>query len=127
MKEPNWTYFAVYKNKTGKIGFSRDVFARVRNLGGSSRCLVCIRAEHTDRAAAIIAEDTIKKICSKYIITDAQCQEWVDLKQKGFLNRLLKAIKKINHKGLSYSQNVGYKSSTSWENVSEKNVRKLVG
>jgi len=127
MMEPNWTYFAVYKNKTGKIGFSKDVFARIRNLGGSSRCDFCIRAEHKNRAAAKIAESMIKKMCSKDMIMDAQCQEWVDIKQKGFLNRLLKAIRKINHGGLSYSTNLGYKSSTSWEDVSEKDIRKLVG
>lgn len=126
--EKTYTYFAVYKNKTGKIGYSRDVFARVRKgLGGSSHCTVCVRAEHKSRAEAQIAEDMIKKICSEYIISDAQCKEWVNINAKGFTKRLFKALKKINHNGLSYSLNVGHKSSTSWENAPERDIKTLVG
>lgn len=125
--EPNWTYFAVYKDKTGKIGFSKDVFERIRGLAGSSKCILCIRAEYNNVDAASAAEALAKKICAKYIITDAQCQEWVDTKQKGFLNCLIKAIKSIDHKGLSYARNLGYKSSASFDDVSEKDIKKLVG
>ena len=39
-----YTYYAFYKDKSVKLGYTKDVVGRVRQLGGASSCFVCFRA-----------------------------------------------------------------------------------
>ena len=51
-----YTYYAFYHDKTVKLGYTKDVVDRLRQLGGASSCFICFRAEHDSTKSAQEAE-----------------------------------------------------------------------
>jgi hypothetical protein len=126
MKPQKYTYYAFYRDKNVKVGFSKDVLARLRQLGGSSSCYVVFRAEHDSTYSARKAEKKMKEELAKYVLQDAECQEWLSSKKKGFFNSLKKSLETLSYRFFGYAINVDQKSSTTWEETSPAKVEKLV-
>ncbi|HIC26711.1 MAG TPA: hypothetical protein EYO81_00450 [Gammaproteobacteria bacterium] len=123
-----YTYYAFYHDKTVKLGYTKDVVSRLRTLGGASSCFICFRAEHDDTHSAKESERQMKKELADFVLRDAECREWLNVKKKGFFSSLIDALigQAFRIKVFGYAFNVGQKSSTTWEETSPVNVEKLV-
>ena len=125
-KDSKFTYLAFYNNKTVKVGYTKNVLSRIRQLGGASSCFVCFRAEHDSTHSAQQAEKQMKQELVNYIIQDAECREWLDTEKKGFYKSLKKTLSSIKMNFFTYARNLGYKSSTTWDKTEPSEVKKLV-
>tara|TARA_B100000475_G_scaffold172737_1_gene135437 strand:- start:41 stop:442 length:402 start_codon:yes stop_codon:yes gene_type:complete len=125
-KDSKFTYLAFYNNKTVKVGYTKNVLSRIRQLGGASSCFVCFRAEHDSTHSAQQAEKQMKQELVNYIIQDAECREWLDTEKKGFYKSLKKTLSNIKINFFTYARNLGYKSSTTWDETEPSEVKKLV-
>ena len=127
MRKPQkYTYYAFYRDKSVKLGFSRDVLSRLRQLGGSSSCYVVFRAEHDSTHSAREAEKKMKEELAEYVLRDAECREWMNSRKRGFFKSLKESLESLKCRFFGYAENVAQKSSTSWEETSPANVEKLV-
>ena len=124
--DSKFTYLAFYNNKTVKVGYTKNVLSRIRQLGGASSCFVCFRAEHDSTHSAQQAEKQMKQELVNYIIQDAECREWLDTEKKGFYKSLKKTLSNIKMNFFTYARNLGYKSSTTWDKTEPSEVKKLV-
>ncbi len=121
-----YTYYAFYKDKSVKLGYTKDVVGRLRQLGGASSCFVCFRAEHDSSRSAQEAEKQMKQDLANFVLRDAECREWLNSKKKGFFPSLKKALEKLTTRFFGYAYNVDQKTSTTWEETSPAKVQKLV-
>ena len=124
--ESKFTYYAFYKDKSVKVGYTKDVVGRLRQLGGASSCFLVFKAEHDSRFSAQKAEKEVKQQLAEYVLKDAECREWMNSKKKGFFKSLKKSLESLKYRFFGYAENVAQKSSTSWEETSPANVEKLV-
>ena len=107
-----YTYYAFYKDKSVKLGYTKDVVGRVRQLGGASSCFVCFRAEHDSTKSAQEAEKQMKQELANFVLRDAECREWLNSKKKGFFRSLKKALEKLTTRFFGYAYNVDQKTTT---------------
>ena len=125
-KERKETYCAFYGDGTVKIGFCHNVMNRIRTLGGSSSCFAVFSTTHNSEREAIQSEKEIKKDLNKFLIKDAECQEWLHQKVWGFFPALQQSLGKRMPKGFKYALAVGQKTNTDWEPATPADIKKLV-
>ena len=125
-KQKTHTYTAFYSDGTVKVGYCSDVMERMRTLGGSSSCFVCFRATHQDEETARETEKQIKLNLAKYLIDDAECQEWLDRKRRGFFPALRRTLEGFTTKLFDYALAVGQKRDTGWEKTTPADIKKIV-
>lgn len=125
-KQKTHTYTAFYSDGTVKVGYCADVMERMRTLGGSSSCFVCFRATHQDEREARETEKQIKIRLAKYLIEDAECQEWLDRKRWGFFPALRRTLEGFTIKLFDYALALGQKRDTDWEKTTPADIKKIV-
>ena len=121
-----YTYYAFYHDKTVKLGYTKDVVDRLRQLGGASSCFICFRAEQDSTKSAQEAEKQMKEELANFVLRDAEGREWLNSKKKGFFPSLKEALEKLTTRFFGYAYNVGQKTSTTWEETSPAKIKKLV-
>tara|TARA_B100000287_G_scaffold217689_1_gene205336 strand:+ start:2681 stop:3073 length:393 start_codon:yes stop_codon:yes gene_type:complete len=125
-RNQKFTYYAFYRDKSVKLGYSKNVLTRLRQLGGASSCFIVFRAEHDSTRAAQKAEKRMKEEMASFVLQNAECREWLNSKKKGFFSSLRKSLESLKYRFFGYAINVDQKSSTTWEETSPAKVEKLV-
>ena len=124
--EQKFTYYAFYGDGTVKHGFCSNVMNRIRTLGGSSTAFVVFSAEHDDTQSAVKSESINKKNLVKFVLQDAECQEWLNPKAREFFPTLQKSLESLKMKVFKYAFAVGQKTDPDWELTTPADVKKLV-
>lgn len=68
----------------------------------------------------------MKKDLKKFLIKEAECQEWLNPEARGFFPALQRSIKERMGERFKYAFAVGQKVDTDWETGIPENVKKIV-
>mgnify|MGYP003143401504 CR=1 FL=1 len=120
----HYSYLAWMQDNTLKVGYALDPFFRVkRGLTSSSNCFLCFRIEHASKQEAKEQETWLKKFLEPFRIKNAHCKEWFHSNQKGIKKAIITALK---YSPIEWAAGIGNKHSTTWENASLEEMKKII-